>query len=48
MMPRKQLPEIKLTPLRGKLKLKDVARAVREVRALREAEERARARRGRP
>jgi hypothetical protein len=40
MVPRKQPPEIKLTPLRGKLKLRDVERAVQEVKAARDAEER--------
>lgn len=40
---RKQYPKIYLTPLRGKLKVEEVRRAVRQVRAEREARERAQA-----
>lgn len=39
MAPRKHPPEIKLTPLRGKLKLEDVRRAVEQVIAEREKKE---------
>jgi hypothetical protein len=40
---RNQYPKIYLTPLRGKLKVEEVRRAVRQVRAEREARERAQA-----
>lgn len=39
MAPRKHPPEIKLTPLRGKLKLEDVRKAVKQVIAEREEKE---------
>jgi hypothetical protein len=41
MAAKKQVQEIKLTPLRGKLKLKDVRKAVKQVITEREAREKA-------